>query len=543
MADMSFDAVIVGGGNKGLVTAMYLTKFGGLSVGIFDERHELGGGWSSEEMAPGFIANTCSTYHCGFYHLPLYEDIPEFREYGARYVPSYVTQGVIFAEDDSCLLAYDRWCDPTQEKTAKEISRFSERDAETWLYLWEKCQRYWGPAVKEWRFSIATPPGVPDALDRLAQDPESGIDPRWLFQSPLQVFKDLFESPEAQILWQRGIQSLGYPMDLVGLGAASIMAIVWATTQRVYVIGGTHQLTHAAQRVILENGGKVFTNSLVEKILIEDGKAKGIKLSDGTEVEAKRVVVSTTDPYQLCFHLIGKEHLSPKILRRIENIETDWVTITWYTWALKEPPRYKAEKFNPDVNRCTWLAPTVKDVDRLVRESWERRLGKWPSEMNLIMNYHGGGGTMLGPEGKEFTILTEQFVLPAHRLSEKEWKERETQYADEVIGFWQQYAPNMTWDNVIDYVPVTPHFTSKYARNYGRSGNWAVIDNIPSQMGRFRPIPELSNHRTPIKDLYATGSAWPPLGFATSAQGYTCYKAIAEDLDLKRPWKEKGRAY
>ena len=45
MADKSFDVVIVGGGNKALIAAMYLTKDGKLRVGIFEERDELGGGW------------------------------------------------------------------------------------------------------------------------------------------------------------------------------------------------------------------------------------------------------------------------------------------------------------------------------------------------------------------------------------------------------------------------------------------------------------------------------------------------------------------
>ena len=60
MPDQTFDVVIVGGGNKALVLAMYLTKYGKMKVGIFEERHELGGGWSCEEPSPGFIANTCS---------------------------------------------------------------------------------------------------------------------------------------------------------------------------------------------------------------------------------------------------------------------------------------------------------------------------------------------------------------------------------------------------------------------------------------------------------------------------------------------------
>ena len=43
MADLTFDAVIVGGGNKGLMLAMYLMKYAGMSVGIFERRHEIGG--------------------------------------------------------------------------------------------------------------------------------------------------------------------------------------------------------------------------------------------------------------------------------------------------------------------------------------------------------------------------------------------------------------------------------------------------------------------------------------------------------------------
>ena len=43
MADATFDAVICGGGNKSLMLAMYLTRYAGMSVGIFERRHEIGG--------------------------------------------------------------------------------------------------------------------------------------------------------------------------------------------------------------------------------------------------------------------------------------------------------------------------------------------------------------------------------------------------------------------------------------------------------------------------------------------------------------------
>ncbi|MDY6862880.1 MAG: hypothetical protein SV062_07815, partial [Thermodesulfobacteriota bacterium] len=145
--------------------------------------------------------------------------------------------------------------------------------------------------------------------------------------------------------------------------------------------------------------------------------------------------------------------------------------------------------------------------------------------------------------GNECTILTEQFVLSADSMTENEWKKYEKIHAEQVIATWQKYAPNMTWDNVIGYNPVTPFYTANMCRNFSPAGNWCVIDNIPSQFGRVRPIPELAGHRMPVKNLYGTGSAWHSYGSGHSIQGYNCYKVIAEDFGLKKPWKEKGRPY
>ncbi len=256
MADKSFDVVVIGGGNKALITSMYLSKYGGLSVGIFEDRHELGGCWSCEEPAPGFIANVCSTAHMANYHLPVYEDFPEWDEYGARYAHTKVSTGVSYIEDNTCALVYTSFddVDPNQEKTAKEMSRFSEKDGETWLYFWERCQKYWRPAIDEWMFTPAKPLGVPDALDRLLQNKEAGIDPLWMFQSPLQTYKDIFDSVELKHAFARANQSWGYQSDLAGAGLGAALFLFYAWPRHCCVIGGSHQLSHSSQRVTLENG-------------------------------------------------------------------------------------------------------------------------------------------------------------------------------------------------------------------------------------------------------------------------------------------------
>ncbi|MBW1946110.1 MAG: hypothetical protein JRJ51_25285, partial [Deltaproteobacteria bacterium] len=69
MADKTYDLVYMGAGSKNLVNAMYATKYGGLKIGMFEERHEAGGGWCCQESpAPGFVANHCSHIHIKNFH-------------------------------------------------------------------------------------------------------------------------------------------------------------------------------------------------------------------------------------------------------------------------------------------------------------------------------------------------------------------------------------------------------------------------------------------------------------------------------------------
>ena len=137
MPDKTFDAVIIGGGTKGLFLAMYLTKYANMSVGIFERRHEIGGGLATEEIAaPGFRGNTHASIQLPWYYLPLWRDFPEFWEYGARIDQYLVSEGAVFRNNQTCLAIYSHKDDPTQERTAKEIARFSERDADRWVKLW-----------------------------------------------------------------------------------------------------------------------------------------------------------------------------------------------------------------------------------------------------------------------------------------------------------------------------------------------------------------------------------------------------------------------
>lgn len=138
MTDFNYDVVICGGGNKALMLAMYLTKFAGMKCGIFERRHEIGGGLATEEIAaPGFRRNTHANLMLPWYWTPLYRDFPEFWDYGGMIDQYKCSDGAIFLDTQKCLSIYSQKVDPAQERTAEQIARFSQKDADTWLKLWK----------------------------------------------------------------------------------------------------------------------------------------------------------------------------------------------------------------------------------------------------------------------------------------------------------------------------------------------------------------------------------------------------------------------
>jgi len=551
MPDKTFDAVIVGGGNKALFVAMYLTKYAEMSVGVFERRHEIGGCLATEETAaPGFRTNTHATLQLPFYYLPLWRDFPEFWEYGARIDQHLCTDGAIFRKNQTCLAIYSDKYDMSQERTAKEIARFSERDAEKWL----KMRKVWlGKEMQNVQMDHIFRPAEdkldPKVLERqIAVYPQlveigAGVepDPLILMSTHTRNVQELWESKEMQYCNLRFV--LGSAMDVNQPGAGAWTFGFCATMPNIgFCPGGTHQVAHAAHQILVANGCQFFTHSEVDKVIIDNGTAKGIRLTDGTEVGARKLVVSTLNPQQLCFDLIGREHIPERMARRVELLESVFGCLMWYSFAVHEAPKYEAAAFNPDVNDCFYLGLAEdNDPGHVARECYWTRLGKWPPLEDYCPTVwcHSLVDPSYAPPGKHI-VNHEQLGPPASAHTEREWLEIKKRYAEELMSIWQKHAPNMTWDNVIGCDSSTPYDQLRL-KNLGPNGCMALLDRVPYQTDDKRPIPELANHRTPIKNLYATGSAWHLGANSGASESYNCYKIIAKDMNLGKPWEEPGK--
>jgi phytoene dehydrogenase-like protein len=543
MADLSFDAVVVGTGVKSIATAMYLSKYGKMDVACFDQDSEVCGGWSSAESAPGFVANTHSSGHSIMYLIPLERDFPEIKEMGADYVTPRVS-GQAF-DDGTCLMFYRQEADPDQQKTAAEIARFSQKDADYWLALWKWWQEKAYDAYIQEALTLPTPLGVPSPVETLMMEPDSLklLNPIFSYMDPFQVFNCIFESDEMISFFTRGVSATGGGNEPTQ-GLFSLLGFMMLLSSMGTVRGGTHQMAHACSRVLLQNGVKIFTRSEVIKILVENGQAKGIRLKDGTEIEAKRLVVTGISPLQL-LDMAGEKYF-PDDAKIIKNLRYEaGIRGSWYQGALSEHPQWNAASFNPDINDAFLVMMGPKDPEVYRKELdlekiWSDEIIKDP--LVYSMDFSNGNPSTI-PDGGGCALLTEAHgAPPADAFSEKQWMEYQKKHADYLVKTLSKYASNIDWDKVYGYLPVTGYWIAQHLPNM-HNGCWCILQNGPwSQMGRNRPTPNLSSHRTPVEKLYATGGGWD-VGFAFPWGGYRCYKAIADDFGLGKPWEKNNYPY
>ena len=544
MGDTSYDAIVVGGGQHGLITACYLQR-AGLKTGIFELQTKLGGAITSEGgPVPGFRLNPGANW-TRFYGHPTYQDF-NLREKGLEYIFPDESEAMIF-DNDTCLMGYSamKVVDPVTgktelsnenlQKTLNEISRFSKRDADTAEELFRRYTEKWKSAMGMYRFSPPVAWGKKNELEKLCDDPKDGFDPIYQFMTSQQLAYDLFESEELRTLFIRAAMTSfgGAPDDVIGLhGFVHAIGLVLSWEPAAIAKGGSQKITDALQQAFTEMGGEFFVRSEVVKLLIKNRKAAGIRLKDGTEVEAKRLVVSNLSALQTV-ELIGEENLESKIVRRVKNIRYNRHTVIWALFAMHELPVYKAASFNPDCGPQPRLYVGPRNADYMANQYLsEIMVNGISSKLFMFMGPDTIWDPSRAPDGKHL-IGVEEFSAPTRFFTASQWQVLRKKFEDAIIDQWQIYAPNMTRDNIIGCRVITP-YDIELRRPNMHQGSIACGDMIASQMDRFRPTPELSGYKTPIKNFYLCSSA-AHNGVGTGrGSSYNCFQIISKDFGLDK---------
>jgi beta-carotene ketolase (CrtO type) len=315
-------------------------------------------------------------------------------------------------------------------------------------------------------------------------------------------------------------------------GGIEVLKMIAGDEKPELARGGSHSIAQVLQRAYVHAGGQIRAVHHVEKILVENEKAVGVRLRDGREWKAKLAVVSNSDPYSTFIELIGEQHLPYSFIERIKEVEPDEFSYFQIHLALKAPVRYAVhEADDPAVARSMNVNIGPEKPDDL-DEMWkEIRASEFPQHVCLHAICPTAFDPLQAPRSKHAASL---FMPVPYQLKGKppeDWVKLKDGLMNTVLSIWRRYATNLTDDNIEMKVAMDPFYMAGRWPNMRRGSVW-VARKTAAQMGINRPTEQLSGYRTPIAGLYQIGVATHPADAVIAGSGYNCWRIMKEDLKL-----------
>jgi beta-carotene ketolase (CrtO type) len=319
LSTSEYDAIVIGAGHNGLTCACYLAK-AGLKVVVIEQYHSIGGMTITEEVTlPGFKSDV----HAFGYQLANLSPVPKelnLENWGFELIRPEISYSHIFPKDTG--LGYIAMYRDIS-KTLKSIQKYSKKDAKVWNKLFDKYKAQRESIVS----SINSPPtsSNPSAYNQGNETEgiiESFTEYRIALQSMRSWCDEWFETEEVKVMFGTFASFVGLSPDDAGGGELSFLfASVTQDCGNNVVRGGFGNLPNSLAKYLESKGGQVITNLGVEKIIIKNSRATGVKLDNGKEIAAKKLVASSTDPSTLILKHIGEDYLEKPIIEKVKKIE------------------------------------------------------------------------------------------------------------------------------------------------------------------------------------------------------------------------------
>jgi phytoene dehydrogenase-like protein len=517
----TYDGIIIGAGHHGLILGSYLAR-AGLDILLVERRLTYGGGLCTREATlPGFYHNLHSINH---FHI---SETPWFKDLGLGDRVTYITPPYEFgqAHNDGTALVLGR----DLEESVANIARFSKKDAATFREWNKKAEKITAQIFLPERYAEPLPQAEREAL--LSRNVLGREFLAVAQRQPLDVVRELFENEHVQLLFLFKVSLFGtWLVDTLSKTSPMGSVIRAFDLESGYQLcqGGSFNLARGLMETFMAAGGRFQPQVSIERIIVENGKATGIELADGTTVRARQFVASTLDVHQTFENLVGREQLPAVFLNKLDGFQYTAWSLFGLHLALNESPRFSAEKFDPNINRSLKWSIGAETMDDLNAAHRDVQAGRVPK----IVQFGSGPLSLLdptqAPPGKHTTYCWHVMPLDPDigGRSYEAWKE---EFADRIVECFARYCPNMTPKNILGrYIYTGREYTQEMINMRGGD----------IFMGAFNAEQVMYNHfgyRSPIANLYNAGSAGHPGGAISGGSGYISAGIIARDLGIK-PW-------
>jgi phytoene dehydrogenase-like protein len=527
----SYDIIIIGGGHNGLVAACYLAG-AGLKTLVLERREFVGGGAITEEFHPGFRCSTLAQATGPF--LPAVISDLRLQQFGLEIIQPGVRVTAL-DEDGRSLSIYN-----DAARTASELEKLSPPDAKSYPEFEQSFRRIGqvlAPLLSMTPPTIDKPtPGELWNLGRLGLS-FRGLGKRDAYRllrwGPMAVADLAAEWFESELL-RATIAARGIFGAFAGPWSAGTSAgLLWqaameghATAPSSFVKGGMGMLTQALARAAKDAGVEIRTGSEVAGIQTVAGKAAGVFLASGEEINA-RAIVSNADPRHTFLKLVDPVDLDPNFLLKIRNYRSVG-TVAKINLALSALPAFTALNSQPGASNAASLSGRIHigpNIDYLERAFDAVKYGEISPEPYLDITIPSLTDTSLAPPGAQVMSIHAQYA--PYKLKEGDWNSRGEELGDTVVDLLAKYAPNLK-ELIVQRQVITPLDLEQV---YGLSGGQIFHgEQSLDQFFAFRPVIGWAQYRTPIKGLYLCGAGTHPGGGVTGGPGANASKEIVKDF-------------
>jgi phytoene dehydrogenase-like protein len=523
------DAIVIGAGHNGLVTACYLAK-AGWKVLVLERRPIVGGACVTEETWPGFKVSTAA-YVNSLFRKEIVQEL-HLADFGFEVLERSPSSFTPFPDGRYLLLG------PDGAMTCREIAKFSPRDAENYpLYeaMLEKVADVIEPTLlqsppnilqsgvrdlwKMWKLSRSFQKlgsdGMAEAIEILT-GPARPILDRWFESEELKG--TLATDAIIGAMASPSMPGTAYVLFHHVMGETNGKRGVWG-----YVRGGMGGLTQALASAARSMGVEIRCGVEVAQIIVEQNRAVGAVLTGGEQCRAP-VIASNADAHVTFTRLLQPHHLPAEFLKTVRHISYDSASLKM-NLALSELPDFTAcpgKEPGPQHRGTIHICP---DQDYIERAFDDAKYGK-PSERPLLeCTIPSVVDPSVAPPGKHLMSMFIQYA--PYKLRGATWDELREPFADRCIDLLTEYAPNFK-HSVIARQVLTPLDLERTFNLTG--GNIFQGAMSLNQLFFFRPVPGWAGYRTPLRGLYLCGSAAHPGGGVMGAAGLNAARTILQRL-------------
>jgi phytoene dehydrogenase-like protein len=520
-----YDAVIIGGGHNGLVTAAYLAR-AGKRVLVLERRHVLGGSAVTEEFYPGFKFTTLS-YVVSLLRPEIIRDL-NLPGHGLEILPLESTLTPMLNGD--YLMR-----GPDHDETRRELYRHSPTDAEAYDEF-GKLMYQLAYAMKP---ILGLVPPDPTSLSpkELLSMARLGKHFRGLGSEQFYALWKLMTMSSSEFLdeWFEteplkatmacsgiigtflGVRSPGTAYVLLHhyMGELDGAYRAWG-----FAKGGTGSVSESIASAARHFGAEIRTEAPVEQVILKNGRAVGVALENGDEIGAK-VVVTSIDPKLSFLKLVDPNQLPEDFAESIRRFRIRGSSGK-VNLALDALPNFTClPGEGPHLRGAISISPSIDYLERAYDDAKYGSFSRQPY-MDMILPSMIDPG--MAPPGKHVMSIFVQYA--PYELNGGWSDDQREAFGDTVVDTLSQFAPNIK-DIILYRKVLTPY---DMEQEYGLTqGNIFQGELALHQLFFMRPAPEWSDYRTPIKSYYQCGSGTHPGGGITGASGRLAAMTILKD--------------